>query len=45
MAVMFDAAYQASFTDKSMRREFAAERDRLLALMATSSAMSIDEAY
>ncbi len=45
MAVVLDAAYQATFTDKSMRREFAAERDRLLALMATSSAMSEDEAY
>ena len=45
MAVNLDAAYMASFTDKSMRREFGAERDRLLALMATSSAMSEDEAY
>jgi len=45
LAVHFDAAYQASFTDKSMRREFAAERDRLIGLMATSSVMSEDEAY
>jgi len=45
LAVILDAAYQASFVDKSMRREFAAERDRLLALMATPSAMSVDEAY
>lgn len=45
LAVHFDAAYQASFSDKSLRREFAAERDRLIALMATSSVMSIDEAY
>tara|TARA_R110000824_G_scaffold42980_10_gene125944 strand:- start:1186 stop:1983 length:798 start_codon:yes stop_codon:yes gene_type:complete len=45
MAVMFDAAYQASFTDKSLRREFAAERDRLISLMATPATLSVDEAY
>ena len=45
LAVYFDAAYQASFTDKSMRREFAAERDRLISLMATTHSLSVDEAY
>ena len=43
--VLYEAAYQASFVDKSMRREFAAERDRLLALLATPHTTSIDEAY
>ena len=43
--VLYEAAYQASFVDKSLRREFAAERDRLLALVATPHTTSIDEAY
>tara|TARA_R100001530_G_scaffold24874_4_gene20146 strand:+ start:417 stop:1208 length:792 start_codon:yes stop_codon:yes gene_type:complete len=45
LAVVLDAAYRASFVDKSMRREFAAERDRLLAMMTAPTAMSDDEAY
>jgi len=43
--VLYEAAYQASFVDKSMRREFATERDRLLALVATPPTISVDEAY
>lgn len=45
LAVIYEAAYQASFVDKSMRREFGAERDRLLALLATQHTISVDEAY
>lgn len=44
LAVIFEAAYMASFVDKSLRREFAAERDRHLALMTTQP-LSADEAY
>lgn len=44
-AVIYEAAYQASFVDKSMRREFAAERDRLIAITSTPPPLSIDEAY
>ena len=43
--VLYEAAYQASFVDKAMRREFAGERDRLLALMATPGNTGLDEAY
>jgi hypothetical protein len=45
LAVIFDAAFTASFTDKSMRREFASERDRLIALMGAPPSISADEAY
>ena len=43
--VVYEAAYQASFVDKSMRREFADERDRILAIVIEPAPMSIDEAY
>ena len=42
---VFSIIGQASFVDKSMRREFATERDRLLALVATPPTISVDEAY
>jgi len=45
LAVIMEAAYQASFSDKSLRREFASERDRLIALTGSSHTTSIDEAY
>ena len=44
-AVYYEAAYQASFVDKSLRREFGTERDRLLSLVLTPHTMTPDEAY